>query len=89
MTITRAIELTDLGASIDKQACIQWVGEVYLEAKATGTTSAIDESEFTNAWKDQLPESWREDVSKSILPVSGKLSLLLLVQRFVFSLTLS
>lgn len=62
---------------------------MYLEAKATGASSAIDESEFINSWKDQLPESWREDVSKSILPVSGNLSLLLLVQRFVFSLTSS
>ena len=65
------------------------MGEIYLEAKATSTTSAIDENEFINAWKDQLPEPWRGDVSKSILPVSGDLSLLLLVQRFVFSLTLS
>lgn len=65
------------------------MGEICLEAKATGTTSAIDESEFINVWKDQLPESWREDVSKSILPVSGNLSLLLLVQRFVLTLTLS
>lgn len=62
---------------------------MYLEAKATGASSAIGESEFINSWKDQLPESWREDVSKSILPVSGNLSLLLLVQRFVFSLTSS
>ncbi|KAL4787891.1 hypothetical protein BJX76DRAFT_353689 [Aspergillus varians] len=57
-------------ANIDKEACVRWVGEIYLETKAIGPASAIGECEFMNAWKDQLPESWREDVSKSNLPES-------------------
>ncbi|KAL4801137.1 sister chromatid cohesion protein Dcc1 [Aspergillus venezuelensis] len=55
-------------ASIDKDICVRWVGEVYLEAMANGSTSAIGESDFISAWKDQLPEAWREDVAISILP---------------------
>ncbi|KAL4867156.1 hypothetical protein BDV12DRAFT_123867 [Aspergillus spectabilis] len=55
-------------ASIDKDICVRWVGEVYLETMAPGPTSAVGESEFLNAWKDQLPETWREHVSISILP---------------------
>ncbi|KAL6239689.1 hypothetical protein BDW75DRAFT_101749 [Aspergillus navahoensis] len=54
-------------AGIVKEACVRWVGETYLEAMATGSASAIGESEFLNAWKDRLPESWR-DVSIAILP---------------------
>ncbi|KAL4968416.1 putative sister chromatid cohesion protein Dcc1 [Aspergillus stella-maris] len=57
-------------ASIDKEVCVRWVGEVYLEAMANGPTSAIGESDLISAWKDQLPEAWREDVAISILPES-------------------
>lgn len=64
------LKLTSLGASIDKDACIQWVGETYLEATAPGAGSAISESELLDAWRDQLPEAWRGDVSLSTLPVS-------------------
>ncbi|KAL4923970.1 putative sister chromatid cohesion protein Dcc1 [Aspergillus undulatus] len=55
-------------ASIGKETCIRWAGEVYLEAMADGPASAVAESEFINAWKDHLLEAWREDVSISILP---------------------
>ncbi|KAL4909301.1 hypothetical protein BDW74DRAFT_79852 [Aspergillus multicolor] len=55
-------------ASIEKGTCVRWVGETYLEAKAAGSASAVGESEFLNAWKDQLPELWREDVSIAVLP---------------------
>lgn len=61
--------LNDTGTSIKKEACVRWVGETYLETTATSNASAIAESEFLNGWKDQLPESWREDVSIAILPV--------------------
>ncbi|KAL4919562.1 hypothetical protein BDW62DRAFT_41504 [Aspergillus aurantiobrunneus] len=54
--------------SIDKKTCIRWVGAIYLEATAIGAGSAVGESEFMNAWKDQLPETWRGDVSISVLP---------------------
>ncbi|KAE8380145.1 sister chromatid cohesion protein Dcc1 [Aspergillus bertholletiae] len=54
-------------ASIDKTRCTQWVGETYLEAKAPATVSGIGRSEFLNAWKDLLPESWRDDVAFSKL----------------------
>ncbi|KAL5003276.1 hypothetical protein BDV10DRAFT_201133 [Aspergillus recurvatus] len=57
-------------AGIEKEACVRWVGETYLEAMATGSACAVGESEFLNAWKDRLPEAWREDVSITILPVS-------------------
>ncbi|KAL3478613.1 hypothetical protein BJX99DRAFT_102023 [Aspergillus californicus] len=55
-------------ASIDQESCVRWVGETYLEAMAPTAASSIGQSEYTNAWKDQLPESWRENVSLSILP---------------------
>ncbi|OGM41537.1 sister chromatid cohesion protein Dcc1 [Aspergillus bombycis] len=54
-------------ASIDKARCTQWVGETYLEAMAPTTASGIGRSEFLNAWKDLLPESWRNDVAFSKL----------------------
>ncbi|RDW78635.1 putative sister chromatid cohesion protein Dcc1 [Aspergillus mulundensis] len=64
-----ADDLTEMKwASIEKETCVRWVGETYLEAKAAGSASAVGESEFLNAWKDQLPEHWREDVSIAILP---------------------
>ncbi|KAL4760626.1 putative sister chromatid cohesion protein Dcc1 [Aspergillus foveolatus] len=68
--VERAALLEMKWTSIKKEACVRWVGETYLEATATSNASAIAESEFLNAWKDQLPESWREDVSIAILPVS-------------------
>ncbi|KAL5048162.1 hypothetical protein BDW71DRAFT_25962 [Aspergillus fruticulosus] len=55
-------------AGIEKEACVRWVGETYLEAMATSSASAVGEIEFLNAWKDRLPESWRENVSTAILP---------------------
>ncbi|KAL2837179.1 hypothetical protein BJY01DRAFT_47248 [Aspergillus pseudoustus] len=55
-------------ASIDKDGCVRWVGETYLEATAPGASSAISEGELLDAWRDQLPESWRDNVSLSILP---------------------
>ncbi|KAL5337744.1 hypothetical protein BJX70DRAFT_226208 [Aspergillus crustosus] len=58
-------------ASIDKSVCVRWVGEVYLEHTAPGLATAVGETEFLSAWKDQLPEIWREDVSISVLPVCG------------------
>jgi sister chromatid cohesion protein DCC1 len=59
----------DLGASIDRTKCTQWVGETYLEAMAPTSASAIGRSEFLNAWRDLLPESWRDDVAFSKLTV--------------------
>jgi hypothetical protein len=64
------LKLTGLGASIDKDGCVRWVGATYLEATAPSAGSAISESELLDAWRDQLPEAWRDDVSLSILPVS-------------------
>ncbi|KAE8344493.1 hypothetical protein BDV24DRAFT_160637 [Aspergillus arachidicola] len=54
-------------ASIDRARCAQWVGETYLEAMAPTTASGIGRSEFLNAWKDLLPEPWRDDVAFSKL----------------------
>ncbi|KAB8233812.1 putative sister chromatid cohesion protein Dcc1 [Aspergillus alliaceus] len=54
-------------ASIDKASCTQWVGDTYLEAMAPTAASGIGRSEFLNAWKDLLPESWRNDVAFSKL----------------------
>lgn len=68
---------TNLGASLDKASCTRWVGETYLEAMAPAPGSAIGRSEFFNAWRDHLPESWRNEVSLSKLNVSG------LVYRFL------
>lgn len=61
--------LTRIGANIEKPRCIQWIGETYLEAKAPTAMSALGRSEFLNAWKDHLPESWRSEVAFSKLPV--------------------
>ncbi|EAW14449.1 putative sister chromatid cohesion protein Dcc1 [Aspergillus clavatus NRRL 1] len=55
------------GASIDKDTCTRWVGEMYLEAVAPTSQSAIGRSEFLNAWKDHLPENWRDEVVLSKL----------------------
>ncbi|KAL4817363.1 hypothetical protein BDW67DRAFT_34711 [Aspergillus spinulosporus] len=66
--VERAALLEMKWMSIKKEACVRWVGEMYLEATATSSASAIAKSEFLNAWKDQFPESWREDVSIAILP---------------------
>ena len=63
----------NLGASLDKANCTRWVGETYLEAMAPTPGSAIGRSEFLNAWKDHLPEPWRNEVSLSKLTVSGLL----------------
>ncbi|KAL4768275.1 hypothetical protein BDW60DRAFT_219883 [Aspergillus nidulans var. acristatus] len=68
--VERAALLEMKWTSIKKEACVRWVGETYLEATATSNAYAIAENEFLNAWKDQLPDSWREDVSIAILPVS-------------------
>lgn len=62
------------GTNIDKPRCIQWVGETYLQAMAPTSGSAIGRSEFLNAWKDHLPESWRNEVAFSKLPVRYSLS---------------
>ncbi|KAL3456092.1 hypothetical protein BJX64DRAFT_49540 [Aspergillus heterothallicus] len=55
-------------ASIDKQCCVRWVGATYLEATAPTAGFAISESSMLDAWRDQLPETWRNEVSLSILP---------------------
>ncbi|KAL2862774.1 putative sister chromatid cohesion protein Dcc1 [Aspergillus lucknowensis] len=55
-------------ASIDRECCVRWVGETYLEVMAPGAGSAVSHVEFLSSWKDQLPETWRDDVSLSILP---------------------
>jgi sister chromatid cohesion protein DCC1 len=55
---------------MDKTVCIQWIGETYLEATAPVERRALGRSEFLNAWKDLLPETWRDGASLSNLPVS-------------------
>ncbi|PYI06768.1 hypothetical protein BO78DRAFT_314834 [Aspergillus sclerotiicarbonarius CBS 121057] len=59
------------GASIDKEGCVRWVGETYLEAVAPTANAAVGRSEFLNAWKDHLPEGWREQAAFSKLTVCG------------------
>ncbi|PWY89010.1 hypothetical protein BO70DRAFT_393529 [Aspergillus heteromorphus CBS 117.55] len=54
-------------ASVDKEECVRWVGETYLEAVAPSANSAVGRSEFLNAWKDRLPEAWREEAALSKL----------------------
>ncbi|GMF67927.1 unnamed protein product [Aspergillus oryzae] len=66
--VRRVCEVGD--GRIDRACCTQWVGETYLEAMAPTTASSIGRSEFLNAWKDLLPESWRDDVAFSKLTVS-------------------
>lgn len=60
--------INDLGASLDKLECIKWVGETHLAANAPMPSSAIGRSEFLSAWKDCLPESWRDEAVLSKLP---------------------
>ncbi|KAJ5328822.1 hypothetical protein N7452_009212 [Penicillium brevicompactum] len=54
-------------ASFDKAECSMWVGETYLAATAPTVSSAVGRSEFLKAWKDCLPESWREEAALSKL----------------------
>lgn len=54
---------------MDKDVCIKWIGETYLEATAPTEKHAIGRSEFLNAWKDLLPETWRNAASLSKLSV--------------------
>ncbi|KUL84719.1 hypothetical protein ZTR_07646 [Talaromyces verruculosus] len=55
-------------SNVDKDVCIKWIGETYLEATAPTEKRAISRLEFLNAWKDLLPETWRNEVSLSNLP---------------------
>ncbi|EED18171.1 sister chromatid cohesion protein Dcc1, putative [Talaromyces stipitatus ATCC 10500] len=55
-------------SNIDKEVCIKWIGETYLEATAPTEKRAIGRSEFLNAWKDLLPETWRDETLLSNLP---------------------
>ncbi|OKL64022.1 hypothetical protein UA08_00247 [Talaromyces atroroseus] len=55
-------------SNMDKKVCIQWIGETYLEATAPNERLAIGRSEFLNAWKDLLPETWRDEASLNSLP---------------------
>ncbi|RAL14950.1 putative sister chromatid cohesion protein Dcc1 [Aspergillus homomorphus CBS 101889] len=54
-------------AGLDKEACVRWVGETYLEAMAPTAGDAIGRTQFLTAWKDHLPEAWREEVALSKL----------------------
>lgn len=56
------------GASFDKAEVTRWVGETYLAATAPTASSAIGRSEFLRAWKDCLPESWRDQAALPKLP---------------------
>lgn len=42
---------------------VRFVGETYLEATAPTERSLIGRTEFLAAWKDLLPEGWRDQVS--------------------------
>jgi hypothetical protein len=57
-----------VGASFDKADVSKWVGETYLAATAPTASSAVGRSEFLRAWKDFLPESWRDEAALSKLP---------------------
>jgi sister chromatid cohesion protein DCC1 len=61
-----------LGSNLDKDASVKWIGETYLEAFAPVERSAISRSEFLRAWKDMLPEAWRDAASLDVLPVSSE-----------------
>lgn len=65
---------------MDKDICVKWIGETYLEATAPAEKRAIGRSEFLNAWKDLLPETWRNEASLSNLPVSHIKSVYYVIQ---------
>lgn len=52
-----------VGVSLDTAVVVRFVGEAYLEATAPTERSSIGRTEFLAAWKDLLPEGWREQVS--------------------------
>ncbi|GAD91733.1 hypothetical protein NFIA_091160 [Paecilomyces variotii No. 5] len=54
-------------ANVDKAACTRWVGETYLQSSAPTASAAIVRTDFLNAWRDHLPESWRSEASLSAL----------------------
>ncbi|MCJ1397719.1 hypothetical protein MMC11_000915 [Xylographa trunciseda] len=54
---------------IDRFKCVQWVGQVYLEALCRGGKAAP--SNFLQIWQDQLPERWREDAKLDLLSASS------------------
>lgn len=74
---TRYQPLTSrIGSNMDKDVCIKWIGETYLEATAPTEKHAIGRSEFLNAWRDLLPETWRNAAALSNLPVRLKINYL-------------
>lgn len=70
----QAVNDTDksLGASFDKYATVDWVGQICLENMAPTPVSAVSRKEFLNSWKDLLPESWRNEGSWDSLKVCLK-----------------
>lgn len=66
---------------------MRWVGETYLEAAAPTAAAAVGRSEFLNAWKDHLPEGWREEATFSKLTVGYFSSSFLLYSNSVYRRT--
>ncbi|OCL14124.1 hypothetical protein AOQ84DRAFT_371572 [Glonium stellatum] len=44
---------------LDAKKCVRWVGKIVLEVK--GGNSGLLTADFLDAWKDCLPEAWREE----------------------------
>ena len=52
---------------IDRRKCVQWVGQVILEARSD--VAEIPISDILQEWQDQLPEAWREHAKLELLNV--------------------
>lgn len=57
-----------LGAVLNRDKCVSWVGEILLEELSI-PDQAVAESDFLNNWKNQLPEEWRKHAALSALKV--------------------
>lgn len=72
------LKLTD-GAqeslALHQETTIKWVGHIMLEARHQNPVeqSKMDKAQFVNAWKDALPEAWRNHATLDVLKVCSHL----------------
>ena len=52
---------------IERNKCVQWVGQIMLEARSDVAERPI--SDFLQDWQDRLPEAWREHAKLELLNV--------------------
>lgn len=71
LVIMLTVTLSTLGANLDKDRTVAWVGEIYLETTAPNSKTAITRKAFLSDWANLLPEKWCTDVSVDQLKASN------------------